>query len=187
MKSGFTLTLAALVASAPVWADPPPHAPAWGHYKNHGAPHRPRDARPFAGRSGALYVRDYGVYAGRCDRDAIGTVIGGVTGAVIGSQVADREDRAVGMVVGSVIGAVVGHAIGDSIDARDRACMGQTLELGRPGVPVAWRHDGHAYRFTPRGDAGGGCRHASLAVDGRRPKDVLACPAGRGEWRFRDS
>jgi len=143
--------------------------------------------RHYEGKSGAVYVHDYGISAGRCNRDEIGTVIGGVTGAVIGSQVAHHEDRVVGMVVGGVIGAVVGHAIGDSMDGRDRACMGHALELGRPGVPVAWRHDGHAYRFTPRGEARDGCRYATMVVDGRKPHDVLACPAGRGEWRFRRS
>jgi hypothetical protein len=30
-------------------------------------------------------------------------------------------------------------------------------------------------------------RNATLAVDGRTPRDVLACPAGRGKWRFRRS
>ncbi len=104
---------------------------------------------------------------------------------MIGGQVAGRDDRVVGMVVGGVLGAVVGHAIGDSMDDRDRACMGHALELGRPGVPVVWRSTGHDYPFTPRGDAFNGCRHATVVVDGRKPRDVLACPSGRGEWRFR--
>ena len=85
-----------------------------------------------------------------------------------------------------MLGAIVGHAIGDRMDERDRACMGHALELGRSGVPVEWRSAGHAYQFTPRGDARDGCRNATLVVDGRRPRDVLACPSGRGEWRFRN-
>ncbi len=181
MKIPVTLALAAWMAAGPALADPPAHAPAHGHYKKH------HQAKHYRGKSGAVFVRDYGISAGRCNRDEIGAVIGGVTGAVIGGQVADRDDRVVGMVVGGVLGAVVGHAIGDSLDERDRACMGHALELGRPGVPVEWRHDGHHYHFTPRGDARDGCRQATLVVDGRRPRDVLACPAGRGEWRFRRS
>ena len=137
---------------------------------------------PDAGADGPAVVMLHGFAS---NRDEIGAVIGGVSGAVIGGQVAGRDDRVVGMVVGGVLGAVLGHAIGDSMDARDRACMGHALELGRPGVPVAWRHDGHAYRFTPRGDARDGCRYATLVVDGQRPRDVLACPAGRGAWSFR--
>ena len=132
-----------------------------------------------------MYVNDYGIYSGRCNRDEIGEVIGGVAGVVIGSQVTRREDRVVGMVVGGVIGAVLGHAIGDSIDDRDRACMGHALELGRPGVPVLWHHDGREYRFVPGTDAGNGCRNASLAVGRGRAQKVVACPSGRGEWSLR--
>lgn len=170
----------AVCLAAPVYADPPHHAPAHGHYKE-----KKKAKHRHHGRSGAVYVADYGVSSGRCNRDEIGAVIGGVTGAVIGSQVADREDRVVGMVVGGVLGAVLGHAIGDSMDERDRACMGHALELGRPGVPVVWNGGGHRYHFTPRGDARDGCRYATLAVDGRKPREVLACPGGRGEWSVR--
>lgn len=189
MKMSVTLALAALVGTSPVLADPPDHAPAHGYYKNkkhhdHDKDRDHKDARHYRGKSGVIYARDYGILEGRCNRDQVGAVIGGVTGAVIGSQVVRHDDRVVGMVVGGVLGAVLGHAIGDSMDARDRACMGHALEIGRTGVPVAWRHDGHAYRFTPRGEARGGCRYATLAIDGRRPREVLACPAGRGEWRF---
>jgi surface antigen len=191
MKLPVTLALAALAGAGPAFADPPAHAPAHGYYKkqhDHDYENERRTyrtVRHYEGKSGVAYVRDYGISSGRCNRDEIGAVIGGVTGAVIGGQVADRDNRAVGMVVGGVFGAVLGHAIGDSIDHRDRACMGHALELGRPGVPVVWTSDGHRYRFTPRGDARDGCRHATLVVDGRRPRDVLACPSGRGEWRFR--
>lgn len=198
MKISATLALAAMIGASPVFADPPNHAPAQGYDKKHHGHDRNDDhdrnkdkkykkAKRYEGRSGAVYVHDYGIASGRCNRDEIGAVIGGVTGAVIGSRVAGREDRVVGMVVGGVLGAVLGHAIGDSMDDRDRACMGHALELGRPGVPVEWRHDGHQYHFTPRGDASGGCRNATLVIDGRKPRDVLACPAGRGEWTFRRS
>jgi surface antigen len=193
MKVTVTLAMAALASAGTAFADPPNHAPAHGydmkhrdHDDDHGRKYY-RQARHYEGKSGAVYVRDYGISTGRCDRDEIGTVIGGVTGAVIGSQVAGRDDRVVGMVVGGVLGAVLGHAIGDNMDDRDRACMGHALELGRPGVPVQWRHGGHAYDFTPRGDARNGCRYATMVIDGRKPHEVLACPSGRGEWTFRRS
>ena len=189
MKLPATLALATLVATGPVFADPPRHAPAHGYYKDYHDDDRKKykKAKHYEGKSGVVYAHDYGISSGSCNRDEIGAVIGGVTGAVIGSQVANREDRVVGMVVGGVLGAVLGHAIGDSMDDRDRACMGHALELGRPGVPVEWRHDGRQYHFTPRGDASGGCRHATMVIDGRKPHDVLACPSGRGEWTFRRS
>lgn len=189
MKLPLTLLLASL-AAGPVLADPPGHAPAHGYHKDkdrrdNDDRHRNRHDKHYQGKSGAIYVRDYGISSGRCNRDEIGAVIGGVTGAVIGGQVADRDDRMVGMVVGGLLGAVLGHAIGDRMDDRDRACMGHALELGRPGIPVVWHHDGRRYHFTPRGDARNGCRLATLIVDGRKPREVLACPAGRGEWTFR--
>jgi surface antigen len=171
-----SLALAVLLGSTPALADPPSHAPAHGYYKK-GKHHQ--------GKSGAVYVHDYGIHSGRCNRDEIGAVLGGVTGAVIGSQVGRPEDRVVGMLVGGVLGAVLGHAIGDSIDDRDRACMGHALELGRPSVPVLWHHDGREYRFVPGTDAGNGCRNASLAVGRGRAQKVVACPSGRGEWSFR--
>jgi hypothetical protein len=88
------------------------------------------------------------------------------------------------MVIGGVLGAALGHAIGDDIDQQDRACMGQALELGRPGVPVVWRSARHQYRFTPGAEAPGGCRNATLVTDNRASHDMLACPKGRGEWAF---
>lgn len=180
MKRSFILALVALLGSTLALADPPAHAPAYGYYK------KPPKAKKYKGKSGAVYVSDYGISAGRCNRDEIGAVIGGVTGAVIGSQVARPENQVVGMVIGGALGAVLGHAIGDSIDNRDRACMGHALELGKPGVPVVWNDNGHQYQFTPRGDAANGCRNATLVVDGRKPHDVLACPSGQGNWVFRN-
>jgi len=175
MKRSIAFALASLVGAGPVWAAPPGHAPAHGYYKTN---------KPYTGKSGAVYVSDYGIASGHCNRDEIGAVIGGVTGAVIGGQVASPGNRAVGMVVGGVFGAAVGYAIGDSMDDGDRACMGHALELGRAGVPVEWSHDGSRYQFTPRGDARDGCRNATMVVDGRKPQDVLACPSGKGEWSF---
>jgi surface antigen len=180
MKLPVTMALAAMVASTLALADPPSHAPAYGYHKN------PPKPKQYKAKSGVVYVNDYGISSGRCNRDEIGAVIGGVTGAVIGSQVASRENQVVGMVIGGALGAVLGHAIGDSMDDRDRACMGHALELGRPGVPVVWRDGAHLYQFTPHSDAANGCRYATIVVDGRKPREVLACPSGRGNWVFRN-
>ena len=146
MKLPLTLALAALVGAGPAFANPPAHAPAHGYYKKQQADDRkkPRQARHYQGKSGVAYVGDYGISAGRCNRDEIGAVIGGVTGAVIGGQIAGRDDRVVGMVVGGVLGAIVGHAIGDRMGERDRACMGHALNSAAP----ACRWNGAA-RATP--------------------------------------
>ncbi len=180
MKFPVVMVLAALLGPTPSLAAPPAHAPAYGYHKQ--AP----KAQHYKGKSGIVYVNDYGILAGRCNRDEIGAVLGGMTGAVIGSQVAGPDNQVVGMVTGGALGAVLGHAIGDSMDERDRACIGHSLELGKPNVPVLWRDGGHLYRFTPRGEASNGCRYANIVVDDRHPRDVLACPAGKGNWEFRN-
>lgn len=176
MKAQITAGLIGLLAAGVALADPPSHAPAHGWRKKHD-PY-------YAGYSGYRYKEDFGILSGRCNRDAIGAVLGGVGGAVIGGQVAGKDDRVVGMVVGGVLGAVLGHAIGDELDKKDRACMGHALELGKAGAPVVWNNDGHRYSFTPKGDAPNKCRYATLAMDDRKPREVLACPTQNGEWKF---
>lgn len=191
MKTSLSLALLALAIAGPALADPPSHAPAHGydkkkHYdKDDDRHHDKHKKHKYHGKTGAYYVHDYGIGSGKCNRDEIGAVIGGVAGAVVGGQVAGRDDRIVGMVIGGVLGAVLGHAIGDEMDDNDRACMGHALELGKPGIPVVWRSGRHDYRFTPRGEARGGCRYATLVVDGRKPREVLACPKEKGVWEFR--
>jgi hypothetical protein len=176
MKTSLTVGMLVLFCAGVAFAVPPSHAPAHGW--------RAKNDPYYTGYSGHHYKDDYGILSGRCNRDAIGAVIGGVGGAVIGGQIAGRDDRVVGMVVGGVLGAVLGHAIGEELDKADHACMGHALEIGKAGVPVLWGHDGHNYRFTPRGDAPGGCRYATLVVDNGKPREILACPNQNGEWKF---
>ncbi len=180
MKALLSCGVIFLLIAGAVQADPPGYAPAYGWRKKHDPYHA-----GYTGKSGVSYRQDFGVLSGRCDRDKIGAVIGGVTGAVIGSQVTRDNDPLVGMVLGGVLGAVLGKTIGSEIDRNDRACMGHALELGRPGIPVVWKGEGHRFRFTPLAEARGGCRYATLIVDDRRPRDVLACPEGHGDWEFR--
>ncbi len=179
MKTRLIASMIALLSAGVAFADPPSHAPAHGWRKKNDPGYA-----GYTGKSGVVYHQDYGILSGRCNRDAIGAVIGGAAGATIGGQVASKDDRVVGMVVGGVLGAVLGHAIGSEMDKADHACMGHALELGKAGVPVVWSHDGHSYHFTPRGDAPGGCRYATLVVDRHKPKEVLACPGSNGEWKF---
>ena len=102
-----------------------------------------------------------------------------MTGAVIGAQVARHDDR--------VFGAVAGHAIGDSMDERDRACMGHALELG---APVCRWHGAAAATATTSRRAATPATAAAMppwwSMAGK-PREMLACPSGRGEWRFRRS
>src|SRR5690606_24020563 len=68
---------------------------------------------------------DYGIAEGRCNRKAIGAVLGGAIGAIIGSQIG--EDR-VAMLVGAAAGTLIGSEIGRRMDEADLACIGEGLE-----------------------------------------------------------
>ena len=203
MKTLLAGVIATLMLSSPALADPPGHdrhdhherhddrryddhrdrhdgPPAYGWHKDKN-PNHPK----YRGRSGVVYIHDYGIRGGRCNLEEIGTAIGAGAGVIIGGQVAGRDDRVVGMIVGGVLGAVLGNTVGEALDKRDRACMGHALELGVIGAPVIWRNGGHHYHFVPVREGRDGCRYAKLKVDGRPAREVLACPAGRGEWSFR--
>ena len=130
LTRALTLAALALMLAAPPtsYADPPPHAPAHGWRKKHDP--------NYVGYTGKKWDRDYGVIDGRCNREAVGAVLGGGVGGAIGSQVVKGEGRAVAIVVGSVLGAVIGSKIGRELDEADRGCIGHALELAADGKPV---------------------------------------------------
>ena len=111
----------------------------------------------------------------RCNREAVGAVLGGVVDGAIGSQVVKGEGRAVAIVVGSVLGAVIGAKIGRELDETDRGCIGHALELAADGKPVASVNpqSGLSYAVTPtRGfkQNGRSCRelHDGGDLEGRK-------------------
>jgi surface antigen len=162
-------------------ATPPSWAPAHGWRNKHDP--------EYAGYSGLRWDRDYGVSDGRCDRAAIGAVLGGVAGGAIGAEAARGEQRAVAVVLGTVIGAAIGAEIGQRMDRADRSCVGHALELAGPGQTIQWtnHNTGVAYQLTPRADAGavGGCRKFLLIATGGfglSEGRAVACPAPDGTW-----
>ncbi len=178
------LIVASIGLTLPAFADPPDRAPAHGWRKKHD-PY-------YLGYTGHKWERDYGIVEGRCNREAIGTVVGAVAGGAIGSQVADREDRAVAIVIGAVIGAVIGHEIGRSMDDRDFACVGHTLELAKDGQRVRWVNEttGVSYVLRPlSSDRQATCRNFELTVShgGKaRTEKRRACRTGEGRWSMVD-
>lgn len=163
-------------------ADPPPWAPAKGWRKKHDD--------QYVGYSRREWRDDYGVTSGRCNTDQVLAVVGAVAGGVIGNRVAEPGNRTIATVVGAVIGGVIGDRIGDRIDARDRACVGHSLELARTGQTVRWINpsSGLRYAVTPRRDRDGLCREFdwAVSVDGRgKPSRVVACADGAGGWTVR--
>ena len=184
------LTAAALVAGAlatalPVntWGDPPPWAPAKGWRK--------KNDPYYTGYTGKKWDKDYGIINGRCNREAVGAVLGGIAGGAVGSQVGRGENRQVAIVIGTIAGAVIGAQIGRDMDDADRACMGHALELAGDKKRVTWQGAGkRAYLLTPVRSFernGVNCREFDLAVtEGgkRRTSRTKACPGGNGTWRI---
>jgi surface antigen len=182
-SSRLILAMAGLALAWPVLADPPSHAPAHGWRKKHD-PY-------YEGYSGRKWPSDYGVSDGRCNRDAIGAVLGGAAGAVIGSQVVKGDGQAVATLIGGVLGAAIGHEIGENMDREDRACWGHTLELAKTGSSVRWTDAaGVQFVLTPTRDfvrSGAPCRdyNANVRTGGKSKKlKGTACRAGDGTWRM---
>jgi surface antigen len=192
IRSGFSRMLAVLALAAGVlavstprnsYADPPPWAPAHGKRKK---------GEDYTGYHGKKWKRDYGVLNGRCNREAVGAVLGGMAGGAIGSQVGKGENRQIAIVLGTIAGAVIGAQIGRDMDETDRACIGHALELAGDKKRVTWEGaDGRTtYVLTPvRGfeHKGAHCREFDLRVTSGERKQTSrakACPASDGNWRI---
>lgn len=181
-----------LVATSTVaQADPPPWAPAHGRRaKERGhdddRDDDRRDDHYYRGYTGREWRDDYGVRSGRCNTDTILAAVGAVAGGVIGNRTASDANRTVATILGAVIGGVIGAKVGDSIDDRDRACIGHSLELVETGRAVTWRNPrtGIDYRVRPLRDLDGGCREFELAARGGVEKG-RACRRDSGAWEFR--
>ncbi len=121
---------------------PPPRAPAHG-YRSHGGGGEVR--------TGAAYVAPFQLDAGRCNRGALGAVLGGAAGGVLGAQVGGGKGRDVATIAGAILGVIVGQSIGRWMDDVDQACVGQVLEHAPTGRPVEWVNpdNGVVYQVTP--------------------------------------
>lgn len=175
------IAVAALVLAAPAWADPPPHAKAYGWRK--------KNDPNYVGYTGKAWPQDYGVISGRCQTDVILGVAGAAVGGVIGSQVGNGTGRTVATIAGVALGAIVGSSIGRQLDKSDEACIGHSLELVPPGQPVRWiSTTGTAYTLIPVKDVGEDCRSFKLeaAAEGKRSFGTrVACRSGDGVWKLR--
>ena len=175
---------AALVATpSATYADPPSWAPAHGWRRKHDG--------YYSGYTGTRWDRDYGIISGRCDRQAIGTVLGAAVGGAIGSQVGKGSGNAVATVLGAVIGGAVGAKVGGDLDNVDRACAGHALELAQDNERVTWGNPttGVTYVLSPvRGYQQDGrmCREFSLRVTANgqsRSSLSFACQTSNGAWQ----
>lgn len=146
----------------------------------------------YPGYSGKNWEQDYGILEGRCNREQVGAVLGGLVGGVIGSQVGEGDERRVAIAIGAIAGSFIGSRIGRDMDESDRACLGHALELAGDQRRVTWTGaDGRTtYRLTPVSGFernGTSCREFDLRVtSGGREQTSReqACPAGDGRWRI---
>ena len=194
LVAGLSLIAALAVAlPAPVQADPPPWAPAWGYRAKHGKKDKDKkhgsETVVVEQPEQEAFQIPYGIDLGRCNRTEIGAAIGAATGAVVGSQVVDKEDKAIGVIGGLIVGGVVGGLVGHAMDSVDEACMGHALEYAADGAPVRW-HDpnGNDYNVVPEEtyQAGGRyCRNytTTVVIDGA-PESLAgtACRRPDGNW-----
>lgn len=178
------LLAAAFSVPPPVYADPPPWAPAHGYRAKHKGKHRAREYRhpppvPFD------------LDLGRCNRELLGQVLGGAAGAAIGSTVRGK-DRPVAIVAGAIAGVLIGGAIGRHMDEVDQNCVGQALEYAETGRSVTWHNPDRdaRYRLTPmepqRTSSGAYCReYKTVATIGGRRQETFgtACRDSDGTWR----
>ncbi|MFM9843758.1 MAG: glycine zipper domain-containing protein [Dongiaceae bacterium] len=188
--AGLSLIVAMAVAlPAPVQADPPPWAPAWGYRAKHGKKDKSKKQGSETVVEQQVFQVPYGIDLGRCNRTEIGAAIGAATGAVVGSQVADKDDQAVGIIGGLIVGGVIGGLIGKAMDNADEACMGHALEYAADGAPVHWRDpNGYDYNVVPQEtyQAGGRyCRkYTTTIVINGAPESLAgtACRRPDGNW-----
>ena len=156
---------------------PPPWAPAHGYRAQHGE----------------AYVPPFGIDIGQCNRDLLGSVLGGVVGAAAGSTIGKGDGRTLAIVGGTIIGIVVGGSIGRTMDQLDQNCVGQVLEHAPDGRHVDWRssESDSRYRVTPvqtyEDPEGRYCReYTTTATVGGRTQEVYgrACRQPDGSWQL---
>lgn len=165
-------------------ADPPAHAPAHGWRKKHD-PY-------YVGYTGKHWEHDYEILSGRCNREAVATVLGGAVGAVVGNRVATPENRAVGTIIGAAAGALIGNRIGRKLDEADRGCVGHALEVGKQGQLVTWTNESTGVRYemalgADRERTDAACREFTLlavAGEGASSRRGIACQSQPGLWQL---
>ncbi len=161
------------------------------------------------GYGGQRWQTDYGVRAGRCDRDAILIQSAGQRDLVAEHQ-QHIKNRTVGIIGGGQSGVLLSTRgagrYGARFDAADRACVGHVLELGTAGRDVSWVNTGTQRAYVVALEAGAvespagssRCRVVLLASVPARgwggsgasnvlknAERLIACQSSPGVWAFR--
>lgn len=181
------------------YADPPKGSPGNGRGKaavkqNGGGP------PPWAPAHGYRRGREEGydlarlpidISSGRCNREAIGQILGGAAGAVIGSEIGDGDGRLIAVAAGTIAGVIIGGEIGRAMDRNDKLCVDQAMEYAPDGARITWTGDERQYTVIPKGTyqdrEGNYCREYTMdaQVSGRTQQVYgTACRQPDGSWRM---
>jgi surface antigen len=183
--SAALIVICAAVWSAPVAAEPPPWAPAWGYRAKHKSKNKHRVQQ--------ASVPPYDIGLGRCNRDLIGGLLGGAAGGLAGSQIGSGRGQLTAVAAGTLLGFLVGNNIGRSMDEADQTCLTQSLEHAEDGQEIDWnnRDSGARYQITPtktvRVADNRYCReYTSTATIGGKTETTYgrACRQPDGSWRL---
>ena len=189
------IAVCAAVWSAPVSADPPPWAPAWGYkapawgYK---AKHMGKGKNKH--RVQQAYTPPYDIGLGRCNRDLIGGLLGGAAGGLIGSRFGKGDGKLAAVAGGALLGFLIGGGIGRSMDQADQSCLEQSLEHAEDGQRITWNNpdSGTRYQVVPTKTItmadGRYCReYTTTATVGGKAETVYgrACRQPDGAWQIK--
>ena len=172
--------------AAPVFADPPPWAPAWGARGKGKYKHRRMNAVVPA-------IAPFGLDMGGCNRERLGQFLGGAAGGAIGSTIGKGSGRTAAIIGGTLLGVLVGGNIGRTMDRVDQNCVGQVLEHAPDGQTIAWKNPdaATAHKVTPtrsfETNDGRYCReYTSAAVIGGQSQKTYgtACRQADGAWQL---
>lgn len=161
----------------------------------------------YTGYGGTRWSTDYGIGAGRCDRDAIVLQVEDSRKTLVQRHEENLKNRTVGIIgATSGSGVLLSTRLGGRLDERDRHCLGHVLEVGAVGREVTWVNPTTRQAFvavvneltpTTRIPTGSGpkaqdrCRVLvlttnSVGVAARGPAQTLiACQANPGVWSIR--
>ena len=134
---------------------------------------------------------------GAGQKEAVGTLLGGVGGAVAGAQFGKGDGRVAASAAGALLGALLGNQVGRSLDRADELALRQSfataLEKSKAGTSVEWNNpdSGNYGTVTPertyKTETGQYCREFSQTiVIGGQSQDAFgtACRQPDGSWKI---
>jgi hypothetical protein len=162
----------------------------------------------YTGYGGMRWSTDYGIGAGRCDRDSIVVQAEDSRKTLVQRHEENLKNRTVG-IIGATTGSgvLLSTRLGGRLDDRDRHCLGHVLELGAVGREVTWTNPSTRQAFVavvneytpttriptasgPKGEDR--CRvlvltTTAVGITARRApaQTLIACQANPGVWSIR--